>query len=140
MRAGLEAMQKYLDLMRLGSQSGSLDPKAVSYLTAVITAARRGGKELGVRSERKLRTLSEAIDLLLLGRIAEAGDLFTQRFKSIQCASADGDWKTARHLELIPGTLVSAVPQAEQSAALSLELCERKMQALSSYRDRGARH
>ena len=53
-----------------------------------------------------------------------------QRFKAVESASADGDWATARHHELIAPAMISSSTQAEREAAISAEMRERKYHAL----------
>ena len=99
-----------------------LQPLATRYLTTVLQNVR--GSSLGLRNERELRTVSEALDLITVGRIAEAGDLLMQRFKAIELASGSGEggWNLARHVELIPSTQVSASTTAEARQSMKAEM------------------
>ncbi len=84
-----------------------------------------------MRNERELRTLSESMDALLRGQAGAAGDILMQRFKAVEAASApDGSWAVSARYELIPPSAISSVPPGERAAAMSLELKERKLQAL----------
>ena len=98
------------------------------YLTTVVQALR--GKELGLRSERELRTLSEALDHLLSGNLAACGDILMQRFKAVELSGESG-WSIASRMELIPQSAASAVPTEEREAALTLEGRERKLLGIS---------
>ena len=125
--SGLRAMRRYLDPRAHqggGENSHALSPHVTQYLTTVVQALR--GKELGLRSERELRTLSEALDHLLSGNLAACGDTLMQRFKSVEMAAETG-WGVSSRLELIPNTAASAVSSSEKEAALTLEGRERKL-------------
>ena len=69
-----------------------------------------------------MRTLAVAIDALLEGNFAHAGDVLMQRFKSVGLASETKHWSLSNHLELIPPTRASALSPEERQAAASLEL------------------
>ena len=100
-------------------ETDRLQPVMVRYLTMVLGQA---GAPVGMRNARELRTLAEALDLLTLGKIAEVGDVLMQRFKAVELASQEGNWRIAQHLELIPDTGVSASSYKERRAAAKLEL------------------
>lgn len=91
----------------------------VRYFTTVVNQT---GNNVGLRNARELRTLAEALDLLMVGKVAEAGDLLMQRFKAVELASQEGNWKVAQHLELIPETGVSTSSFKERRAAAKLEM------------------
>ena len=83
----------------------------VGYLTRALLPQVTG--RITLRSERELRTLAEAIDLLLAGRVAALGDVLAQRFRAVEASILEeGGWSVARHLEVIPDTRVSSVPDA----------------------------
>ena len=79
------------------------------YLTTVVQALK--SREPGLRSERELRTLAEALDHLLSGNLAACGDTLMQRFK-VEPAGEAG-WAVASRMELIPQPAVSAGPSEE---------------------------
>jgi hypothetical protein len=109
-----------------------LDALITAYLTRVLQATR--SDPLPMRSERELRTLAEALDSLLGGDVARAGDILMQRFKAIETAEHEGNWNVASRLELIPERTASAVSYAEREAAMNLELRDRKYHALVKQR------
>ena len=78
-----------------------------------------------------MRTISEALDMLLQGRSAEMGDVLMQRFKAIETAAKDDSWGVASRLELIPPAGASAVDHEERELAVGLEMRERKLEALT---------
>ena len=129
--SGLKAMRRFLDP---GSHQGSGDrkhgrtPHVTQYLTTVALALQ--GRELGLRSERELRTLSEALDHLLLGNLDACGDILMQRFKAVELAGIAG-WAVASRMELIAQRSVSAFPSEEREAALTREGEEKKLRKLA---------
>jgi hypothetical protein len=123
LRTGLACMGKYLgpfQSQRWGAAAlkdqdeTALQPIATQYLTTILQQARAG--RMGRRDERELRTLSEALDCLLTGKMAEAGDLLIQRFKAVEASDLHG-WDVAEHLELTPHRGVSSAHQSELSRA-----------------------
>ena len=129
--SGLKAMRRFLDPRNhqgSGGRKQGLTPHVTQYLTTVVQALK--GRELGLRSERELRTLSEALDHLLSGNLAACGDTLMQRFKAVELAGEAG-WAVASRMELIPQSAVSAVPSEEREAALTLEGRERKLLGFS---------
>ncbi len=145
MVSGLRVMKTFLSAQE-GSGGGvtqngeevCLTLDVVRYLMTVTIPNR--GSSLSVRNERELRTLAETLDCLLRGQIGSAGDILMQRFKAVEAASApDGSWALSARYELIPPVGISAVPASEMEAALSLELRERKLQALLAAKRGGGR-
>jgi hypothetical protein len=135
LEAGVCNMRRLLSERR-GAGGGEaelrLDALITAYLTRVLQATR--SDPLPKRSERELRTLAEALDSLLSGDLAHAGDILMQRFKAIETAEREGNWNVASRLELIPEATASAVSHAEREAAMSLELRERKYLSLVKQR------
>jgi hypothetical protein len=72
-----------------------------SYLHQVLFV-RHPPASLGDRNYRELLTLSQAVDAVLDGDLALAGDTLMQRMKGIDLALTQSGWGAARHLELIP--------------------------------------
>ena len=58
------------------------------------------GPKLNMRSQRELRTLSQLIDLLAVGKVGQA-DVIAQRMKAVEKATLEGHWNSAQFLELI---------------------------------------
>ncbi len=65
----------------------------------------------------------QVLDHLALGRVGEAGDVLTQRLKSIELSNHDGDWNRANHLELVPPDSGSLVRRNE------LKLVQKELEA-----------
>ena len=135
LQKGLAMMKRYMDPLRGGGGAGhskdakELPPIVTLYLTTVLQVIRnRSGSSLGLRNEREMRTLAEAIDDLLQGQVVQAADKLMQRFKALELASSEGgDWGVARHLELIPPGQVASVGNVEKSMAANLEAKEQKL-------------
>ena len=92
-----------------------LPPVVTAYLITVLSPSM--GSDLSARTSGELRSLAEALDLLIQGKVAEAADTLTQRFKCVEMASTEG-CAVARHLELTPSLKVSSVPEDERDAAI----------------------
>ena len=121
-------MKVYLSSHHPGvAAGGSLPAVAQTYLATVLLPSMSGS--MGQRDERELRTIAKAIDLLVSGDSAGAGDVLMQRFKAVETASADGHWSIAKHMELLPTTTVSAVTDREREVAARMEKEERKLKA-----------
>ena len=74
-------------------------PAAVHYLLTVMLP--RLQSKMNLRSERELRTLCTAVDMLAQQRPAHAADLLSQRIKALEKATKDGHWGSAQWLELL---------------------------------------
>ena len=48
------------------------------------------------------------------GRVASATDILVQRFLAVETAICEGNWSLSRHLEVIPDSGVSAMPDKER--------------------------
>eukprot|EP00971_Amphidinium_carterae_P340505 6478875-Amphidinium_carterae.1 len=84
------------------------EPIATVYLTNVLLPAR--GRDLGVRNDRELRTLAQALDMILTGRLSEATGTLMHRMHAIEAATEEGgDWSVAQRYELIPPRAVSSI-------------------------------
>ena len=129
MRRGLVEMEKVLAPAAGGPGGEEMWPNVKRYLTTILKVTR--GKELSVRSERELETLAEALDALLSGNIARAGDTLIQRFKALEWTAGNRTpWSVAEHLELIPATDRGTVTRQERAIAQGIQIKESKMRAL----------
>jgi hypothetical protein len=63
-----------------------------------------------------LRTLAEAMDALVTGEVAAAGDLLMSRFRAVE-TSLNAGWNVAQHMEMIPANAVSSASHTDQRAA-----------------------
>ena len=125
MENGLKLMQKALASRQGGADLngptmdalGRFQGLVTSYLTTALNPSLAvQGKPLGLRNERELRTLAEALDALLRGDLPVIGDILLQRFRAVELNAIEGDWKLAHHLELIPQHAVSCVPPGMRQA------------------------
>ena len=87
-------------------------------------------EKIGVKSTSELRTLATALDNIATGDLATLADLLAQRFKAIQASIVDGNWSTARRLELVPSEHILASP-LERRAAMKEELLHAKIREAS---------
>ncbi|CAK0898088.1 unnamed protein product, partial [Prorocentrum cordatum] len=121
----------------LGSQEGeaavdATGPIALRYLLTIYLP-QHPVKEIGAQTYRELRTLAEAVDLLMQGKAAHACDLIVQRLKALQVATTDGSWAAAKWLELIPPRdEPTAIRSEEEELIRSIQLGEMKLDELSA--------
>ena len=71
--------------------------------------------------------MAEAVDALLNGDVVRAGDILIARSSAVELATTTKKWDVARHLELIPGLDVSAVPAELLDLATSAEKKDRRV-------------
>ena len=121
----------------LGSQDGSaaVDPHGPNVLRFLLSVylPQHPVREIGAEIYREMRTLAEALDLLLQGRTAAVADILAQRFKAIQVAVNDGDWSAAKWLELIPPRdQPLALRNEEEEMIRSIQHGELKLEELAS--------
>ncbi|CAK0846241.1 unnamed protein product [Prorocentrum cordatum] len=121
----------------LGSQDGggSVDPHGPIVLRFLLSVylPQHPVKEIGGEIYRELRTIAEALDLLLQGRTAAVADILAQRFKAIQVAVGDGSWSAAKWLELIPPRdQPLALRNEEEEMIRSIQHGELKLEELAS--------
>ena len=125
-RLALDEMTRYLtDKV----ESADLETKwagqrAGAYLSQIILAAH---PSMTLRMQRELQTISVTLDHLLAGRLAQGSDTLTQRLKACETALLEGNWLTARHLELIPPAAASLVRAEEREMAAKQELKAAKL-------------
>lgn len=121
---GVQLMQRALSAHLGGGGVHSKCIEDVKVLRSVVTtylttglapALAAEGRPLNMRNEREMRTLAEAMDAILRGDLAGAGDILMQRFRSCEMNASEGSWQQARHLELIPEARVSYIPLGSDS-------------------------
>jgi hypothetical protein len=98
-----------------------MPPIAATYWVTIAKPALK--KDPPVTVDRELRTLAEAMDAIVTGDIAAAGDLLMARFCAVE-TSLNSGWNVAQHMELIPAHAVSSVSSIDQRAALRREARE----------------
>ena len=79
----------------------SLTPVAVRYLLSFAMPQFSSG--ISADKYRELRTLASALDLIVVGKTGQGGDVLLQRFKSLLMALRDGTDAASRWIELLPG-------------------------------------
>ena len=93
---------------------------AAAYLSTALKP--NAGSRLGFRNIRELQSLAEAVDLLMRGRVASAGDVLIQRFRAVEASALEeGGWSLARHLELLPDAGVSTVSSGLRGVMFNAE-------------------
>ncbi len=107
---------------REGSLEEDLTPRVVQYINVGIDQ-----ETIGLRNTRELMTLGQSLDALLAGDILLAADTLMQRFKSVELAGNSRPWDVAQHLELVPATSASSLPQGELKAAAAEEKAARRL-------------
>ena len=89
-------------------------PRVTEYVSTVFLP--KVGS-IGPRNEREMRTLAQALDAILRDDVLLAADTLMQRLKAVEISLHDQHWGVAQHLELVPGTTITAVPEDERRAA-----------------------
>ena len=96
-------------------------PIFLRYLLQVYTV-HNPPEAIGYSAHRELRHYAEIADGLMRGNLAQVLDLATQAFKAKMLALEDGNWATARWLQLIPeDTTASSVPESDVEAARRIQ-------------------
>ena len=94
---------------------------------------------IGTAAHRELRHYAEIADGLMRGNLAQVLDLTTQAFKAKMLALEDGNWNTARWLQLIPEDAgASSVPEADVEAARRIQAGKMKEQEREQRVKKGA--
>ena len=103
-------------------------PIFLRYLLQVYTL-HNPVEAIGASAHRELRHYAEIADGLMRGNLAQVLDLTTQAFKAKMLALEDGNWNSARWLQLIPeDTAASSVPEADVEAARRIQAGKMKEQ------------
>eukprot|EP00435_Cladocopium_sp_Y103_P044009 s914_g12.t1 len=105
-------------------------PTATSYYLTVLVPQYKD--RLNVRTNRELRSIAKALDLLAVGKADRAGDVLTQRYKALELYLADQTWSRAQFLELIPPEGASLVEKDEMLMASKEQTVESRMRATLS--------
>eukprot|EP00973_Karenia_brevis_P090950 12405164-Karenia_brevis.AAC.1 len=79
------------------------------------------------RSVREMRLIGECLDDLLAGNLNKCGDKLMQRLKAIQRSHIDGNWNTAKHLEVGGDEDVSLISQRELRDAVTGQVVETRL-------------
>ena len=93
---------------------------AAAYLATALKP--NAGSRLSFGALRELQSLAEAVDLLMRGRVASAGDVLIQRFRAVEAASLEeGGLSVARHLEVLPTAAVSTMSSGLRGVVVKAE-------------------
>ena len=127
---GLGQLREYLSTTFGETDEDELAPVCEKYLLTVFVPA-YGMKKITDERFRELRTVAMSIDALLRGKTLEALDVLMQRFKAQALAIKDGNWRAARHLELLPADPGPSITTLdEEELARKVELGEMKVSEL----------
>ena len=73
------------------------------YLEVILKPNLRGSwSELSHHTAREFVTLASAMDALLEGDRAKAGDILIGQFKALVEATEEGSWRIAQEFEVVP--------------------------------------
>ena len=130
LKSGLKEMGHYL-AERVGGdpEAGWQDRKVMAYINQVLLV-QHPPQQLGLRNLREAQTLGMALDLIMEGQTARAGDLLMQRLKALETAVSDQSWHQAKHQELIPPQAASLSKVVEKEQAAKSELRAAKLRSV----------
>ena len=118
-------MRKFIDPRRGGTDKASeVEPIVVQYFTMIVEVKTK----LSGRAAREMRTIAEALDLVIEGEPTKAADVLMQRFKAIEMAEQDGNWQVAKQLELAAASSGGAAGTKERAEAIKLAAKARKLE------------
>ena len=131
LKSGMKELSRYLASR---AESGGGDEswssyKMMAYINQVVLV-QHPPPAIGVRSHRELITLGTAIDMLIMGELAELGDLLMQRLKALETSLVESNWMSARHQELIPPQAASLTSESERRRAAKQEAASLKLKEL----------
>lgn len=81
---------------------------------------------------QELLTLCQAVDYLLLGKLAGAADILCQRIKSLEAVAKGSHWSTGRQLELVRSDQFSIAEGSEALGAARRAREEERLRSLLS--------
>ena len=123
LHSGLVMMQRHLG--RQVEDCEAVDAAQAKGLAAAYLATNlkpNAGSRLSFGALRELQSLAEAVDLLMRGRVASAGDVLIQRFRAVEAASLEeGGWSVASHPEVLPEAAVSTMPSGLRGVVVRAE-------------------
>ena len=100
------------------------------YLEVILKPNLRGSKsELSHHTAREFVTLASAMDALLEGDTAKAGDILIGRFKALEEATKEGTWRIAQEFEVVPQEDEGLVGHEARYRAASLQLRSSKLRS-----------
>ena len=112
-------------------------PPAAGHYLLTVMIPQLGGKA-NLRTQRELRTICTAIDMLAQMKPAQAADLLAQRVKALQKASVDGHWGSAQFLELLSPESATLLDRAEEVYTSNQYLLDQKLKSYDRQPKTGA--
>ena len=85
--------------------------------------------KIGIRTQRELKTLGEALDQLALGRPSRTADVIAQRIKALERATQEGGWSSAQFLELLPPESSTLLERDEELYLAKEYLTDQKLKS-----------
>ena len=128
----LKTISEYQSHLHSGLDAGSLDPWEPLFLRYYmqVYAARyppASGTEI---AHRELRTMADTLDAMLRGNISVALDLLSQHMKAVILATSEGNYNTARWLQLIPETSMQTISVGDEEVLRRIQAEELKLAEL----------
>eukprot|EP00435_Cladocopium_sp_Y103_P065997 s127_g28.t1 len=121
------------------AREDALQPAALRYLlTSAVPQA--DPRRLGEERLRELRTLATALDQLVSGKVAGAGDTLMQRFKSVLMAVRDNTTAASKYLELIPMEAfptAATLDEVDYARGLAVKSAKREVREEASLEEGG---
>ena len=112
-------MQNYLQGTHgLTETGGGMRPMVTAFLKSAILPSRAN---TSIRNQNELATLAQALDFLIVGKVAQAADILTRRFQAVDAADMDGSWARARHLEIVDHSRISSISEQDMRRATRKE-------------------
>jgi hypothetical protein len=91
----------------------AISPVATPYWITIARPSLK--KEVPFAVEREIQTLVKCLDLMAVGRITELADVLMARYQAVETSMGVG-WRVAQHLEQLPRSQVSSVPERLQDS------------------------
>ena len=117
-RLAARLLLKMRDEVAMGSaganmeESGKTPAVAVQFYLSILQP--QLGSRMNLRTQRELRTLFVALDLLARSSPGRAADVICQRVKALERSVVEGHWQSAQHLELIPSETGTMLEREEE--------------------------
>ena len=119
----INSMREQVTSVTGDEDEDGLSPICLRFFLSVFLPNHR---DIPEHTLREIRTLCEALDGILKGKMMETADLLAMRLKASMLAVTEG-WHIAKHLELLPATSKHVpIPQEEEEFMRKIESGEIK--------------
>ena len=126
----MEKMKSYLGDQGVSTAADGTTPIMSTYFTGVYLPSVK--KTISSRNEVEMRNLAAAVDHIQKAEFDKASDLLVQQYKAIEQLQADGNWRAARHLSVMPDSRVSLLEDREKEDLYRDERAELGLAKLQS--------